>query len=335
MASDVKVVINLAKPTTGIGFGYPLIFQGKATTAIAYTECTSIDDVMTAIGSGYATHPIYKAALLMLMQNTAPSKFAIMAATGTTAATLPTIITNGWRQLIVVSIGTEDESTISDISTYIETTDSKMYFASVASVSGATISGNERTVMLVHDDADENVVYPEAALVGATAGKPAGSVNYKNQVLKGLTPAVLSAAELTAIEAAHAMAFVLKAGYGVTSDGKTTSDEYIDIIDSKDFIIQNIEYQTQVVLIQNDKVPYDNTGIALLENVCVNVLREAANNGIIATNDEGAYIYSVNYLGRSETQASDRAQRKYIEGSFSFALAGAIDTVEINGTIEI
>ena len=88
MASDVKVVIDLAKPTTGIGFGYPLIFQGKATTAIAYTECTSINDVMTAIGSDYATHPIYKAALLMLMQDTAPSKFAIMAATGTTAATL-------------------------------------------------------------------------------------------------------------------------------------------------------------------------------------------------------------------------------------------------------
>lgn len=335
MVSDVNVVINLAQPVTSLGFGYPLIFQGKATTAVPYTECSSITDVQTALGESYATSNIYKAALLMLRQNNAPAKFAIMAATGTTVATLPTVINKGWRQLIVVSVGTEGESTAAQIAEYIETQGSKMYFTSVAAVSGATISGNERTVMMVHSDANSSVVFPEAALVGATAGKPAGSINYKNQPLLGLTPAVLSDAELTAIENAHAMAFVLKAGYGVTSDGKTTSDEYIDIIDSKDYIIQNIEYQTQLVLINNDKVPYDNNGIAMLENACVNVLREAANNGIIATNDEGSYMYTVNYQPRSETSATDRAARNYVLGAFSFTLAGAVDTVTINGTIEI
>lgn len=335
MASDVNVVINIAKAVTGSGFGFPLIFQGKASAAIPYTECSNINDVTTALGSGYATNPIYKAALLMLMQNTAPSKFAIMASTTATVAALPAIIDKAWRQLIVVSLGTEDESTAAEISAYIETTDSKMYFTSVATVSGATISGNERTVMLVHTDTDSTVVFPEAALVGATAGKSAGSINYKNQILNGLNPVALTDAQLTAIEAAHAMAAVVKAGYVVTSDGKTTSDEYIDIVDSKDYIVQNIVYQTQLVLIQNDKIPYDNNGISMLENVCVNVLRDAANNGMIATNDEGSYIYSVDYQPRSATAATDRAARTYVEGSFSFALAGAIDTVEINGTIEI
>lgn len=337
MASDVKVVIDLAKEVTGTGFGYPLIFQGKASTAIPYTECTSINDVMTAVGSGYASSNIYKAALLMLMQDTAPAKFAIMASTADTVATLPSIINKGWRQLIVVSVGTESESTAAEISAYIQATGSKMYFTSVATTAQATISGSERTVVLVHDDTltPTAAVFPEAALVGATAGKPAGSINYKNQVLKGLTPDVLTDTEITAIENAHAIAFVLKAGYGVTSNGKTTSGEYIDIVDSKDWVIQNIEYQTQLVLIQNDKIPYDNNGISILENVCVNVLREAANNGIITSNGEGTYDYSVSYKPRSETKPADRAARTYVEGSFRFALAGAVDTVEINGTIEI
>lgn len=350
MASDVKVVINLAKPVTSAGFGYPLIFAGKSTTAIPYTICSGINDVITTVGgilpsdssetvatktAAAMQSPIYKAALLMLMQKSAPSQFAIMQSENTAVTALGSMLYEGWRQLIVVSVGTESESTAQEISKFIEASGTKMYFTSVAETGELTITGNERTVVLCHKDADESVVFPEAALVGATSGKPAGSVNYKNQILTGLTPDILSESELSTIEDGKAIAFVLKAGQGVTSNGKTTSGEYIDIVDSKDYIIQNIEYQTQLVLNQNDKVPYDNNGISMLENVCVNVLRTAANNGMIATTDEGSYNYSVDYKPRSQTNASDRAARKYVEGSFSFALLGAIDTVEINGTIEI
>ena len=335
MASDVKVIIDTAKEPAGIGFGFPLIIAGKAAAAVAYTECSELSEVATALGAGYATSPIYKAATLLFMQDKRPDKVAVMASTSATVTALADVINKGWRQIIVTSIGTEDESTISEIATYIETTKDKMYFASVSAVAQATVSAMERTVMMVHADSDATILNPEAALVGATAGKTAGSINYKNQVLKGLHPANLTSAQLAAIEAAHALAFVEKAGYGVTSDGKTTSDEYIDIVDSKDWIIQQIEYRTQVALIQNEKIPYDNNGISLLENICVNVLREAANNGMIAQNDDGEYDFSVDYKPRSETLASDRARRAYVEGSFRFALAGAIDTVEINGTIEI
>lgn len=353
MAKDVKVVINLAKAVTGTGFGYPLIFEGKATKAIAYTECSDIDEVIKVVGGITASDSeetiatktatakatnIYKAALLLFMQDTAPDKIAVCATTSAATTGLATILHHGWRQLIVVSNDTEGEDTRKVISNYIETTE-KMYFTSVDDVSDlagdTAISGNDRTVILVHKDDDLTVVFPESALVGATAGKAAGSITYKNQMLKGLTPKVLSDSEINAIHAAHAMCFVLKSGDGVTSEGMATSGEYIDIIDSQDYVIQNIEYQTEKLLHQNDKIPYTNAGISMLENVCVNVLQEAANNGIIALTDEGVPDYSVSYKGRSETKASDRTARKYVEGSFRFALAGAIHTVEINGTIEI
>lgn len=351
MASDVQVKINVAKAVTGEGFGYPLIFQGKASAAIAYTVCENIKDVINTVGGITSTDTaeqiatktaaamqtnIYKAALLMLSQNTPPSQFAIMASTDTAVNALPTVMYEGWRQLIVVSLGTEGESTATQISNYIEENASfyKMYFTSVTQASQLTIGDNERTAVMCHNDSG-GAVFPEAALVGATAGLQAGSFTYKNMILNGLTPAILTDAQLTAIENGHAMAFVLKAGEGVTSDGKTTSDEYIDVVDSKDWIIENIVYQTQRVLNENKKIPYDNNGIAVLENVCVNVLREAANSGMIAIGDDGDYQYSVNYAPRSQTTATDRAKRTYVEGAFSFALAGAIHTVEITGTIEI
>jgi hypothetical protein len=346
MAKDVRVKINLAKSTTSSGFGYPLIFEGKATTAIEYTECSSIDDVIRVVGgitdadaasaietktaTAKATN-IYKAALLLLMQDNAPSTIAVCATTGSATTGLAGILHEGWRQLIVVSSDTEGEDTRKAISDYIETT-GKMYFTSVADVASATISGNDRTVVMVHED---DVAFPEAALVGATAGKPAGSLTYKNQMLKGLTPKVLPEAELTAIHNANAMAFVLKSGDGVTSEGMTTGGEYIDVIDSQDFIIQGIENNVQKTLNRADKVPYDNVGIAMLEISTASVLKAAAENGMIAVTDSGVYDYSVSFLPRSATKASDRAARRYPEGRFHFALAGAIHEADINGTIEI
>ena len=354
MAKDVKVVISLATSTGGVGFGYPLIFEGKATKAIAYTECSSIDEVINVVGgitsedteeaiatkteAAKATN-IYKAALLLFMQDNAPSTIAVCATTEVATTGLASILHYGWRQLIVTSLDTEGEDTRKAISAYIETTEDKMYFTSATAVSEITgenaIDGNDRTVILVHKDEDTTIVFPESALVGSTAGKAAGSITYKNQMLKGLTAKILSNTELNAIHEANAMAFVLKSGDGVTSEGKSTGGEYIDIVDSTDYIVQNITYQTEKLLHQVDKVPYDNAGISMLENVCVNVLKNAANNGIIALTDAGVPDFSVSYKPRSETATADRAARRYIEGSFRFALAGAIHTVEVNGTIEI
>lgn len=354
MAIDVKVTINQAKPVLSSGFGFPLIFEGKATTAIPYTECSGIDEIIKCIGGITAEDDeetvetktetakatsLYKAAALMLSQSNAPKTIAICATTTVTTTGLASILYQGWRQLVVVSTNTTGDDTRQKISEYIETTKDKMYFTSVDSVSDLSgenaISKRDRTVILCHKDINADITNPEAALVGASAGKAAGSITYKNLILRGITPKVLTDMQINAIHDAHAMAFVLKSGDGVTSEGKATSDEYIDIIDSIDFIVQNIEYRTQKILNTYDKVPYTNAGISVLENACVSVLLDAANNGIIALDDNGVPDFSVSYKKRSETKESDRAARRYVEGSFRFALAGAIHTVEVIGEIEI
>lgn len=335
MALDVKVKIDLVKPIGTMGLGIPLILEESATAEKAYAECQSLQEVESA---GFAsTTKVYKAADAIFMQEDAPEKIAVCAAT-TPAATWLGDVENtakDWRQLIVVT-ASETETSIADIMTAMEKLTNKIYFADVATDDSTsyTVTGIERTV-LFYCDSTEAYPSPAAALVGASAGLDAGSFTYKNLIVKGIAPQSLTDTEIDAIHAKGGITFVTKAGDNVTSEGKVAGGEYIDIIDSKDYIISNLEYQTQKVLNTSAKIPYDNNGIALLESVAVNVMKDAYNNGIIATNDDGTPAYAVSYALRENCDPADIAQRRYIGGQFAFTLAGAVHEVEITGEILI
>lgn len=355
--SDVSVKIDLASPLGELGFGYPLIYE-KVATAYPYAECSSLTDVINAIAGFTATDTetvretkttaamatnTYKAASLIFEQNDITAKIAVYGTDKKVTEAIPDVLENSWRQLLVVSAESETDAddNMTTIAEYIENTD-KLYFCSVTDYTSLAITSYTRTVCLYYTDgtneegvATSSVICPEAAIVGAVASKDAGSVNYKNMVIAGLTPLTPSTATLDAIHAAGCMTVVKKAGDVVTTNGKSASGEYVDIIDGKDYIIQQVTYQTQRVLNGNDKIPYTNQGIAMLESACVNVMVDAFNKGIIATTDEGAADYTVEYGMKEATSQTDRANRRYIHGTFRFALAGAVDTVEIRGTIEI
>lgn len=331
---DVKVKIDLTKPIGKLGFGVPLILVENATKAVEYIEISSIGEVVKA---GFAnTTTAYKAALLMFSQANAPKTIALCAITGSVSAALADelLVNKGWRQLIVVSEDADEATAVTEIIPLVEALDGKLYFASLDTDDSTTItvSGLRRTV-LFYCDATEEVPVPAAALVGETAGRTAGSFTYKNLILSGIAAQEMTEAELSAIHDKGGITFISKAGDNVTSEGKVAGGEYIDVIDSEDYIIQQLAYKTQKVLNNAAKVPYDNNGIAMLESVAADVLLGAYNNGMIATKEDGSPDYSVSYALRADTKEADRANRVYLGGSFAFTLAGAIHTVEITGTI--
>lgn len=335
MAYDVKVKIDLTKPAGSIGFGIPLILLENAEQAIEYTEVSGIAEVKNA---GIAiTSKAYKAAQLLYAQKNAPAKIAVCAVTGTAAVALTDemLVNKGWRQLIVVNNG-DATPAVADIMAAVEPLEGKMYFAGLDTEDETTfnVSGIRRTV-LFYCDATEDVPVPVAALVGATAGKEAGSITYKNTILSGVAAQSLTETEVEAIHEKDGITFVAKAGDNVTSEGIVAGGEYIDIIDSEDYIIQQMTYKTQKLLNNTAKVPYDNRGIAMLESVAKDVLQTAFNNGMIATNEDGSAAYSINYAMREDTSEADRAARRYLGGNFTFALAGAIHKVEITGEITV
>ena len=335
MALDVIVKIDLVKPVGQIGFGVPLILEENATTPVEYTECTDLAEVLAA---GFAeTTKVYKAANTLFMQENAPAKIAVCAVETPAETWLSDInnVSKDFRQLIVVS-NSETATNVASIMAKVETLNNKLYFADLAvdAETELTVEGINKTVLFYCNGTEEHPV-PSAALVGATAGLPVGSITYKNMILKGIAPQALADGEITAIHNKGGITFVTKAGDNVTSEGKVAGGEYIDIIDSKDYIISQLEYRTQKMLNASGKIPYDNSGISLLQSICEDVLKDAYNNGIIASTDDGTPDYTVNYALRSEVTDADRVARKYVGGQFSFKLAGAIHEVEVVGQIII
>lgn len=325
---DIEVNISMAAVAGSVGLGNPLVIAGKAEAAVEYAECNSISDVVAA---GFTTDSeVYKAAAVIFAQKNKPKTVAVCATTDKVVDWLSANKGKDYRQVIPV-LGTED-STLAELVTTVSALDGKMLFAHVKTVEEMPQTQSERVVCVVYGGASE---YPNAAVAGAGAGLAAGSFTYKNLILTGIEAEDLTAAQVEAIHEAGGICIVKKAGDIVTSEGITTDGEYIDIVDSKDYIINNIVYQGQKLLNNSNKLSYDNVGISQLENVVTNVLADAYNMGIIASKEDGTPAYSTAFAARSETSASDRASRTYNGGHFSFDLAGAIHNATINGTLVI
>lgn len=352
---DVTVKIDIVATTGSLGFGYPLILATKQNVDIPYTKCADINEVADvlkaegAYGTDYADSGIYKAAQLMFMQNHPPAEIAICAsqkpalAVGETTGVLDDIVEKDWRQLLCI-IGDGDTTTELKIAEYIEAQEYKMYFVTVDDVSDNSMAqqiqskGYDCTVMYFYDLADDNGVavqpYAVAALLGEAAGQEVGSFTYKNLILKGLDALDITSNQLSELAEVNAITNIEKCGDNVTTEGKCASGEYIDIIDSVDYIISQMEYRVQKLLNKAPKIPYTNSGIAGIEAEVVGVLEKAYRNGIIGEN-EGEPLYSTNFKTREEMSAEDRANRIYSGGKFTFELAGAIHTVQVNGEMII
>ena len=334
MALDVKVTIDMAKATGSLGFGYPLILEENATTAIGYAECSDIDAVVKA---GYAnTTKVYKAAQLMFMQAHKPAKIAVCSCTDGADDWLgvEANIAKGWRQLVVINSGESSAATaVTAISTAIEAAKvEKMFFANIdmpetLASATATVSDKDRTVVFYYT-ATADIPVPVAALAGEIGGLLPGAYTVNNLTLKGLTPLELSQDDIDKIHGINGITFVLSAGDGVCSEGKVSSGEYIDIVDGNDYIKQQLEYRTQKVFNNNLKVPYTNVGIALLESAAIGVMQNAQNLGIVED-------FTVTYKLREQTSADDRAARKYFGGSVNYTMQGAIHYIEIYAQAQV
>lgn len=331
MALDVNVKISLSKPIGSVGTWFPLLFViDAAAETDSYVEFTDAAELAEA---GFdVTSSVYKAATLLFMQDAAPEKIAVLKQKTFAADGLAKYLAKGWRQLVLLGGAAANTEALA---AYIETTD-KMLFVTASDKTALTalyekVKTYDRTFIVYHTG-DENEA---AAVVGATAGYEAGSFTYKNIKIKGVEPMELSKVELDAIHDLGAVTIVEKAGDIVTSEGMTAGGEYADVVDSLDYIVQNIAYKTQKVFNNNKKVSYTDGGIGSLEAETLAVLSNAHKNGMIADDADGNPVYATSFALRSQTTAEDRAARNYPYGKFNFELAGAIHSCNINGTVTV
>ena len=191
-------------------------------------------------------------------------------------------------------------------------------------------SGQNYTIGLVHDLSEPM----DAALLGSTALLTVGSTTWKFRHLVGITPDLLTANELRGITRFYAIAYVEVAGQGETSEGTSLSGEYIDTLHGALWVKTEMQNRLERLLQSNNKIPYEQSGINMIQGVAITVLEQAWEQGIVLTNEKnGKGDYTVTATPRSAQSKADISKRHYGGLSFTYHASGAIHTITVHGTV--
>ncbi|HZK01327.1 MAG TPA: DUF3383 family protein [Anaerovoracaceae bacterium] len=326
-------VVNITKQTTAIsqqGFGLPLILGMDKEHE--YTEYTSIDSVSEDFSE---TTKEYKIASKLFGQSPAPATIAIYSIDSDDLGEESTLVTalnelvdenNDWYFLTCTD---NDEETVEALA---EWTDAQMkaYFVTTQNLKLTEEMENENTVVFYHDDKDD---YVAEGLVAIGAVNDPGSITFKFKTVNGSKAAEISVTELTQLHKDGGNSYIRKMGVLQTTEGKTTSGEYIDVVMGVHWLQARMEEELMYLAVNNKKIPYSNEGIAMLIGVVTSVLQRGADRGIILKDEDGKAVYELDYLKREDVPANDVANRKYNHLKWTAKLEGAIHTSTISGTV--
>ncbi len=168
-----------------------------------------------------------------------------------------------------------------------------------------------------------------AALLGQMLGKTPGSATWRHKRLAGVTPDVLTATEETVRDGKYAMSYTSKRSIGLTDSGRAGSSRPFDITHGVDQLQADIETSVLLVFANNDKVPYNQTGLAQIKAAVEGPLAAAQAAGLI---EPGWFVQMPDLADISD---ADKAGRTLPDVTFSAVFTGAIESVTIAGTISL
>ena len=350
---DVHVVLDIIHPTAAVNLGKLAVY---VVTDPTDTSAAPIKDVIIHSADDLAnmglsvdasTEAIIDA--YFAQDNHGDSVYLYGVASSVdqsnTKTKIEDTITDGWEFATIISATANDSVVLAnEIEQYgrkfavlgMKTDAAEATYDEIAAIESAPFYGNSRTIIFVaNGGAGESEHYKAVgALIGALGNLTPGSITWKFKTLKTVTPSVVNGTVLNKATELGVNLYVTKAGTAQTSEGMTTSGEYIDNLHADDWIRAEMETSIQTLLTTTDKLPYGAEGIAQLSAAATTVLRQATDNGIILVDPEtNAGSFTVTSGSRDEQEASDISARKYKGLSFTYVRAGAIHDVTVHGTI--
>lgn len=337
MTRDVTINIAVKKAARLTGLGKPVLlarFKGPTT----FTNYSEPDAVAEVFGKDSVAHKM--ATALLKQGETSPAVMAII--TYDPAPEPPAVAVSAAEALqerfdddfYFITADTQVVEEVKAIATVVEGEGIKIF--------GTTVTTQEaldeleflkftRTFAPYHETPGE---YVAEALIGAAGSLDAGSQTYKFKNLVGITPQLFTRAKSSEIHAKNSFIFEPNAGDNNTSEGTTLSGDFIDEVQSRDWLIINGAQAIQEVLNNSPKVPYTDRGFVILGDALRNVLNAGYSQGMISDTD-GIPDYTITTIARADTNPADRAAREYKGLSFSFGFAGAIHKVRVSGEMII
>lgn len=246
---------------------------------------------------------------------------------------------NGSDEWYALLLDTHDEDSILDAASYIEGLE-KIFLAGSGDTDNLGTGGTsiveqiaaanyDRTAVFYHDDIDD---FPEAAWAGRVLNIDPGGETWAYKQLAGIAAASLSTTEITNLEASNANIYVEQTrNTPITRFGTMGSGEYIDIMRFVDFIAARIRENIFLRLVNLNKIPFTDRGIAIVEAEIRGVLQTGIASGGFAADPAPV----VTAPRAADVSANDKANRILPDVKFQATLSGAIHKVEVRGTVSL
>lgn len=193
-----------------------------------------------------------------------------------------------------------------------------------------------RTFWFYHEKAATD--FPECAVFARCFAVLPGGETWALKKLAGVTTDGLTETQYNAITRKNGNTFERFRNISLTQNGKVAAGEWIDVIRFRDWLQEEITVNVVNLLINRDKVPYTDDGIAMIEARIRQALELGQRRGGIAPTeyDEDGNEnlgFTIEVPLSSQISANQKASRVLTDVKFTARLAGAIHVVEIYGSL--
>lgn len=205
------------------------------------------------------------------------------------------------------------------------------YITSVTTDVASILKGfnYDRTMTLYSAQANTNA--PDAAWMGYMLPTTPGVGNWAEKTLTGVTADNLTPTQISNALAKNGNVYVPTGGTGLTLFGTCASGEYFDVTIFLDWLASTMQSNVLSVVTDpgNLKIPYTNGGIAMIENPMRQTLQLGQDNqGLVP----GWTVFAPD---AALVSPADRANRVLNGIGFEAQLAGAINTINIQGSVSV
>lgn len=170
-------------------------------------------------------------------------------------------------------------------------------------------------------------VFMAAALVGRCLPLTPGGETWKFKTLAGVPAYSLTSTQKSNIVARNGNGYETISSLNITFDGKTGDGNFLDVRRGLDYLREDLTKSVFTALAANDKVPYTDAGISIIESEVRGALKRSEVNGIL---DFGSEVI-VPLV--SSVSAADKTSRTLNNVKFKGKLAGAIHKANVVGTV--
>lgn len=180
--------------------------------------------------------------------------------------------------------------------------------------------------------------YPEVAVMARCFSIEPGGETWALKQLAGITADAISETAYNAVAAKSGNTFERFRNITVTQNGKVAADEWIDVIRFRDWLEEEMKVNILNLMINTDKLPYDDSGIGAIESQINSTLELGQRRGGISPDEYDAngninkgFVVSVPLA--ADISANNKASRYLQDINFTARLTGAIHVVKVSGSL--